>query len=164
MNSTQESQRPDPPDDHAGVAFHPLLLLALVLVVGFLARWLVPLNFLSRALSTSIGLPIVVASFGLFFWAVYTMRTGNASIPTSEPTNTIVMRGPFRLSRNPIYLSMLFLQLGIGIWTNSLWFLGLAVIFAVLLWWGVISREERYLERKFGAEYLSYKGRVRRWL
>ena len=163
MNSTQEPLRSEPLD-HAGVAFHPPLLLALVLVVGFLARWLVPLNFLSRALSMSIGPIVTAASFGWFFWAVYTMRTGDASIPTSEPTHAIVVRGPFRFSRNPIYLSMLLLQVGISIWANSLWFLGLAVVFAVLLWWGVIFREERYLEHKFGAEYLSYKGRVRRWL
>ena len=163
MNSTQEPQRPEPLD-HAGVAFHPPLLLAPVLVVGFLARWVVPLNFLSRALSLSIGPIVTAASFGWFFWAVYTMRTGGASIPTSEPTKAIVVRGPFRFSRNPIYLSMLLLQVGISIWANSLWFLGLAVVSAVLLWWGVISREERYLEHKCGAEYLSYKRRVRRWL
>jgi protein-S-isoprenylcysteine O-methyltransferase Ste14 len=59
---------------------------------------------------------------------------------------------------------MVLLQVGIGIWANSLWFVGLEVIAAALLWWGVISREERYLERKFGAGYLSYKERVRRWL
>ena len=163
MNSTQEPQRPEPLD-HAGVAFHPPLLLAPVLVVGFLARWVVPLNFLSRALSLSIGPIVTAASFGWFFWAVYTMRTGGASIPTGEPTKAIVVRGPFRFSRNPIYLSMLLLQVGISIWANSLWFLGLAVVSAVLLWWGVISREERYLEHKLGAEYLSYKRRVRRWL
>ena len=163
MNSTQEHQRPEPLD-HAGVAFHPPLLLALVLLVGFLARWLVPLNFLSHALSISIGPIVTAASFGWSFWALYTMRTGDASIPPSEPTNAIVVRGLFRFSRNPIYLSMLLLQVGIGIWANSLWFLGLAVVSAVLLWWGVILREERYLEYKFGAEYLSYKGRVRRWL
>ncbi len=112
----------------------------------------------------SIGPIVTAASFGWFFWAVYTMRTGDASIPTSEPTNAIVVRGPFRFSRNPIYLSMLLLQVGISIWANSLWFLGLAVVSAVLLWWGVIVRKERYLAHKFGAEYLSYKGRVRRWL
>ena len=97
----------------------------------------------------SIGPIVTVASFGWFFWAVYTMRTGDASIPTSEPTNTIVVRGPFRFSRNPIYLSMLLLQVATSIWANSLWFLGLAVVFAVLLWWGVILREEQYLEHKF---------------
>ena len=163
MDSTQEPLQPEPPD-HAGVAFHPPVLLAIVLAAGFLARSYIPLNFLSPALSTSIGRIFTAASFGWFFWAVYTMRKGDASIQLGEPTNTIVVRGPFRFSRNPIYLSMMFLQMGISLWANSLWFLGLAVVFAVPLWWGVISREERYLEHKFGAEYLSYKERVRRWL
>ena len=163
MNSRQEPLRSGRLN-HAGVVFHPPVLLALVLVVGFLARRPVPLNFLPPAFSTSVGPLVTVMSFGVFFWAVYTMRTGDASIPTNEPTNAIVVGGPFRLSRNPIYVSMLLLQVAVGIWANSLWFLGLAVASAVLLWWGVISRKERYLEQKFGAEYLLYKGRVRRWL
>ena len=59
---------------------------------------------------------------------------------------------------------MILLQLGIGLWTNNLWFLLLAVLSGVLLFWGVIAREERYLARKIGADYLTYKSRVRRWL
>ena len=59
---------------------------------------------------------------------------------------------------------MILLHVGVGVWTNSLWFFVLAAISVALLTWGVILREERYLERKFGAEYLSYKSRVRRWI
>jgi len=59
---------------------------------------------------------------------------------------------------------MILLHIGVGAWTKSLWFFVLAVISVGLLTWGVISREERYLERKFGAEYLAYKTRVRRWI
>ncbi len=92
------------------------------------------------------------------------MRSVGASIPTSKSTDVIVVRGPYRFSRNPIYLAMVFLQLGIGVWANSLWFFVLAVICVPLFAWGVISREERYLERKFGDGYLTYKARVRRWL
>jgi protein-S-isoprenylcysteine O-methyltransferase Ste14 len=158
-----ELQRPDPPD-HAAVAFRPPLLLALCLATGFVARWLAPLAFLAEGLSTSLGPVITAASFGLFFWAVHTMRRGGASIPTNKPTEAIVVRGPFRFSRNPIYLSMLLLQVGVAIWANSLWFIFLAATAAALLAWGVISREERYLERKFGAEYSSYRARVRRWI
>jgi protein-S-isoprenylcysteine O-methyltransferase Ste14 len=104
--------------DHAGVAFHPPLLLLASLAVGFLLGWLAPL-----------------------------------------PAG-----GPYRLSRNPIYLSMILLQVGVGIWTASLWFFILAAVCVALLTWGVILREERYLTRKFGDEYLSYKSRVRRWI
>ena len=149
--------------DHADAAFHPPLLLFVALALGFVARWLFPLAFLPFRVS-SLGLVVVTISFVLFFWSVFTMRARGASIPTGEPTDVIVGRGPFRFSRNPIYLSMLLLQLGVGIWTNSPWFIALAAVSALLLSWGVISREERYLERKFAAEYSSYKARVRRWI
>ncbi len=158
LNDAQESPGSEPAD-HAGVAFQPPLLLALALLVGFGARWLVSLEWVPGA-----GPAVIAVSLGLFSWAVYTMRSGDASIPTNEPTDAIVTRGAFRFSRNPIYVSMLLLQVGVGIWANSLWFLGLAAISAMLLSWGVISREEQYLERKFGEEYLAYKARVRRWL
>ena len=54
--------------------------------------------------------------------------------------------------------------IGVGVWGNTLWLIGLAVLATYLLWWGVISREEDYLERKFGSDYMSYKSHVRRWL
>ncbi len=125
--------------------------------------WLTVSN---RKIQVALGLAAtaVAASFGWFIWAVVTMRRAGGSIPTSEPTEAIVVRGPYAWSRNPIYLSMVALQLGVGIWANSLWFLGLAIASAGLLWWGVISREETYLEAKFGDAYIGYKGRVRRWI
>lgn len=159
MKATDEAKQPD----YAGVAFRPPLLLVASLGVGFLLRWLTPLSaFSSRAVV--MGPAIVALAFGVFFWAAGTMRRGRASIPTNTPTDAIVAGGPFRFSRNPIYLSMILLHLGVGAWTKSLWFFVLAAISVALLTWGVILREERYLERKFGDEYLSYKARVRRWI
>ena len=160
MGKTDEPHQPD----HADVAFHPPVLLLIFLGLGLLLRWVTPLPFLASIVALSIGPAIVVLSFALFFGAVYTMVRAQASIPTHTPTEAIVKGGPFRLSRNPIYLSMLLLQLGIGFWANSLWFLLLAAASFGLLTWGVITREERYLERKFGEPYLSYKGDVRRWI
>ncbi len=160
MTMTHETEQPD----HAGVAFHPPVLLLLALLLGFGARWLTPLRFLPDGTTASLGPVVVAASFGWCIWAVVTLRRAGASIPTYEPTEAIVMRGPYALSRNPIYLSMVVLQVGVGIWANSGWFLGLAAVSAGLLWWGVISREERYLERKFRTAYLEYKARVRRWV
>ncbi len=150
--------------DHAGVAFHPPFLLAGSLLLGLLIRRIIPFNFLPWEISVPLGPVVIVASFGLFLWAVLTMRAGHASIPTSEPTDAIVKSGPYRFSRNPIYVAMLALHVGVGVWTDSVWFFVLAGLSALLLWWGVISREERYLERKFGADYLVYKARVRRWI
>ncbi len=155
-----ETERPD----HAGVAFHPPLLLLAAIVLGFVARWLAPLSFLPFAVSATVGPIMIGLSLVLFFWAVSSLRRGGASIPTGEPTGKIIVSGPYRFSRNPIYLAMLLLQISTSIWANSPWFLLFAALSAVLLVWGVISREELYLERIFGADYLAYKARVRRWL
>ena len=143
--------------DHAGVAFHPPFLMAGSLLLGFLIRWIVPFSFLPWDLSVPLGPLVTASSFGLLFWAVFTMRAGHASIPTSEPTDAIVRSGPYRFSRNPIYLAMLALHAGVGVWADCMWFFVLAAVSAILLWWGVILREERYLEREFGADYLAYK-------
>ncbi len=150
--------------DHASVAFHPPLLLLLAIVAGFLARWILPVSVLPQAPARLIGPVVAGASFGLFLWAVFTMRSGGGSIPTHTPTDVIVSRGPYRFSRNPIYLAMILLQVGIGIWANSPWFFALAILSALLLRWGVILREEQYLEHKFGDGYIAYKAQVRRWL
>ena len=160
MKATDEAKQPD----HAGVAFHPPQLLLASLGVGFLLRWLAPLPVLTPTASAMIGPAIVALSFGVFFWAAGTMLHGHASIPTNTSTDAIVVGGPFRFSRNPIYLSMILLHIGVGAWTKSLWFFVVAAISVALLTWGVISREERYLDRKFGDAYRSYKSRVRRWI
>jgi len=150
--------------DHAGVAIHPPLLLALCLGAGFLARRLLSLSFVSAGASALAGPVLTGGSLALFAWAVLTMRRAGGSIPTNQPTDTIVVGGPYGYSRNPIYLSMLLLQIGVGLWANSLWFFGFAAIAGFVLAWGVIAREERYLERKLGSEYTSYRARVRRWI
>ena len=150
--------------DRAEVAFHPPIILFGCIAGGFLARVVLPFPFFTNSFSLEIGVLVAAFSFGLVFWAVYTMRTGGASIPTNKPTEAIVKKGPFRFSRNPIYLSMVTLQFGIAIWSNSLWFVVFAVIFFGLISWGVISREEQYLNKKFGPVYTSYQKQVRRWL
>ena len=118
MTITREVVHTEVPD-HAGVAFHPPVLLLLALLLGLVARWLTLLRFLPEDATVPLGPVVVAASFGGFIWAVATMRRAGASIPTSEPTEAIVMRGPYGWSRNPIYLSMVALQVGVGIWANS---------------------------------------------
>lgn len=163
MASSDESKNDTLPD-HANVAIFPPLLFGLSLVAGFGLRAIFPSPFLSDRLA-SIGGPFIVGvSLILAAWAVRTMHAGGASIPTGDPTDVIVRDGPYRFSRNPIYLAMVLSLAGIGVWANSLWFVGLAIVTAVLLSWGAITCEEAYLQRKFGDRYLAYKNSVRRWL
>jgi protein-S-isoprenylcysteine O-methyltransferase Ste14 len=150
--------------DHAAVWFRPPLGLLTAIIAAFAAHWFAPIAFPLADTPFALGPVIVVLSLFLFIWAARTMRSNGASLPPNSPTTVVVSQGPYNFSRNPIYLSMLLLQLGLSLWGNSLWFLIAAGIFAGLLFWGVVRKEEDYLERKFGGEYRTYRNRVRRWI
>ncbi len=149
--------------DCADVAFRLPVLLAVFIAVGFAGRLVTPLPFLPQGVSLFAGIFVIASSIAIFLWAALTLMKAGKSISNIGRADSIIMDGPFRRSRNPICLSMIYLQIGIGFWVNSLWFVGLAIISAGFLTWGVIQREERYLEKKFGEEYIKYKRRVRRW-
>ena len=101
---------------------------------------------------------------GLFITAVRTFRAAGTPVPGNRPATTVVRTGPYRFSRNPIYLAFSALQVGIALWVDSLWLLATLVPALALMSFRVIPREERYLEARFPSEYLPYKSSVRRWL
>jgi protein-S-isoprenylcysteine O-methyltransferase Ste14 len=107
---------------------------------------------------------VTVLAITLVISAVRTFRTAGTPIPGNRPTTTIVRTGPYRFSRNPIYLAFSLLQLGLSLWVNSLALLITLIPAVALMWLVVIPREEHYLEARFPAEYLPYKASVRRWL
>jgi protein-S-isoprenylcysteine O-methyltransferase Ste14 len=105
-----------------------------------------------------------VAAVALFFYSAGKFRAAGTPVPGNQPTTVIVRAGPYRFSRNPIYLAFSLLQLGMAAGANSLWLIATLMVAIALMATVVIPREERYLEAKFGAEYLEYKRRVRRWI
>jgi protein-S-isoprenylcysteine O-methyltransferase Ste14 len=100
----------------------------------------------------------------LFAWAIATITRAGSNVPTNRPTTSIVDTGPYRFTRNPIYLGMMLGLVGLAIAFDSLWPLVALVPFALVIRYGVIAREEAYLERTFGEVYRRYRARVRRWL
>ncbi len=134
------------------------------MLLGFLARKLHPGHFLPPSLASWIALPWLLFAAALFVWAALSMSRGGTSLPPGTPTRAIVTSGPYRFSRNPVYVAMLLILSGIGLHKDCVWFLLLTPVLFGLLHWGVVLREERYLERKFGSTYLDYKSRVRRWV
>ena len=107
---------------------------------------------------------VFALALALVAWAIVTMTRAGSNVPTSLPTTTIVNTGPYRFTRNPIYLGMVLGLIGLAIALNSLWLLLMLVPFALVIRYGVVTREEVYLERKFGDVYRGYRSRVRRWL
>jgi len=89
---------------------------------------------------------------------------GRVERPTNRPTTTIVESGPYRFTRNPIYLGMFLGLIGLAIAFDNLWLLVMLVPFVLVIRYGVVGREEAYLDRKFGDIYRGYRSRVRRWL
>ncbi len=125
---------------------------------------LVPSTFVPGAVGTPAGIAMIVLAFAIFGLANRQFNSVGTTIPTNTPTTAIAMRGPYRFSRNPIYVALSLLHLGVAFWVDSVWLLATLAVTFVFMNVGVIAREERYLEKKFGEEYRGYRRRVRRWL
>jgi protein-S-isoprenylcysteine O-methyltransferase Ste14 len=151
--------------DTANVIVRPPIAWALAVLAGLALNWLAPLPFIAAAVPAAwLGAMVFALALALVAWAIVTMTGAGSNVPTNLPTTTIVDTGPYRFTRNPIYLGMVLGLIGLAIAFNSLWLLLTLVPFALVIRYGVIAREEAYLERKFGDVYRSYRSRVRRWL
>lgn len=141
----------------------PLVYLGAI-VLGVLLHLAWPVGFVPRPIGLSLGILTVVVAVVLFVAAVRTFRNAGTPIPGNLPTTTIVRTGPYRFSRNPIYLAFSLLQLGLALGINSVALLITLLPAVALMALVVIPREERYLAARFPSEYLPYKASVRRWL
>jgi len=151
--------------DTAQVIIRPPLAWGLAVIAGLALNWLVPLPFLPADLPAGwLGAMVIVLALALFAWAIVTITRAGSNVPTNRPTTTIVEAGPYRFTRNPVYLGMFLGLIGLAIAFENLWLLMMLVAFALVIRYGVVPREEAYLERKFGNVYRGYRSRVRRWL
>jgi protein-S-isoprenylcysteine O-methyltransferase Ste14 len=151
--------------DTAQVIVHPPIAWGLAVLGGLALDWLMPLPFVPVMLPARwFGAMVFALALALGVWAVATMTRAGSKVPTNLPTTTIVETGPYRFTRNPIYLGMFLGHAGLAIAFDSLWLLATLVPFALVIRYGVVAREEAYLERRFGDVYRRYRTRVRRWL
>jgi protein-S-isoprenylcysteine O-methyltransferase Ste14 len=150
--------------DHAGVYVPPPLIYLTGFVVGWGLHYFWPRQFLPSRLAPIVGATCISLALLLVVWSLTLFARAKTAIAPTHPATSIVSRGPYRVSRNPIYIGMAFLYTGIAAWMNALGPLLMLPIVLLVIHTYVISREERYLERKFGEEYRRYQGRVRRWL
>jgi len=155
----------DNQSDNANAVVRPPIVLLLVLVLGLFADWLYPVKLVPASVpNVLLGIFIFADALALFVWAIVTIRKAGTQVETVKPTTAIVADGPYRFTRNPIYLGMMLSLIGLAIAFNTLWLLIALVPFYFVIRHGVVAREEAYLERKFGSVYLDYKQRVRRWI
>jgi protein-S-isoprenylcysteine O-methyltransferase Ste14 len=150
--------------DVAGVIAPPPLIFLAGLGVGFGLEALLPSASLPDTLRWLLGGTLVVAGLALLGSFVRAFGRADTAVAPYSPTTAIVTTGPYGLSRNPGYLGMALVYLGIAVMSSALWVLLPLPLVLAIVDRGVIAREERYLERKFGSEYLDYRARVRRWI
>lgn len=150
--------------DNAGVVAPPPLVYLFPLLLGLVLNRKIGAPFLPSGATRLVGLPLVAGGFSLGAWFFRTLRGAGTPVDPREPVAVLVTGGPYRYSRNPGYLSMAMIYAGVASLANSLPSILLLPVALRLIRSGVIEREERYLERLFGEEYLAYKARVRRWI
>jgi protein-S-isoprenylcysteine O-methyltransferase Ste14 len=151
--------------DTAQVIIRPPLAWGIAVIAGLAVNWLLPLPFLPAELPTGwLGAIVFVLALALFAWAIVTITNAGSNVPTNRATTTVVESGPYHFTRNPIYLGMFLGLIGLAIAFDNLWLLLMLVPFAFIIRYGVVAREEAYLEREFGDIYRGYYSRVRRWL
>lgn len=151
----------------AGVIARPPLLFLAALLIGFVLDRLLRLPFPVPGIDLVhwfIGGSLILIGLALAAAGIRNFSRAATPVPTNEPTRALVTTGVHGWTRNPIYLGMFLVYGGIGVAAQSPWTLILTLPLAITIRYGVVAREEVYLERRFGDAYLDYKRRVRRWL
>ena len=154
----------------AGVIARPPLLFLAALLLGFVSDHLLPVPFpvprpgLVHWISAIIAGSLILIGLALFAAAIRNFSRASTPVPTNEPARALVTIGIHGWTRNPIYLGFFLIYVGIGIAVRSPWILILTLPLLISIRYGVVAREEAYLEQRFGDTYRDYRARVRRWV
>ncbi|HEY3349263.1 MAG TPA: isoprenylcysteine carboxylmethyltransferase family protein [Thermoanaerobaculia bacterium] len=154
-------------EDHANVPVIPPVFFGLGIGAGYLMRWLVPVRLVPLRLEGEACFAgAAISLLGLAFggWAFFTFVRAKTTPHPNHPVSALVTWGPYRISRNPMYVGLSVFTAGLALVANTAWLL----VALPLVWFAlrrlVIDREEAYLTRRFGEDYLSFKARTRRWI
>jgi len=160
-----------PPPDRSvgpGVLIPPPLLFVFPMAMGFVVQYIVPIGIVTgvRPAHTLrlVGWAEILIGLALNAWAVGTFNRLETTVIPRRPARTLAAEGPYKLTRNPMYLGFAIIYLGVAFVANAFWVLLFLPEAIVLVWLLAIKLEEAYLRREFGAAYDEYRSRVRRWI
>lgn len=151
-------------DDNPGIKFPPPFVFLFAILFGVATKMIWRLSIVPDNLAIPSGSVFVVAAFSLAFVGFRELKRHETTPRPDQAASTIVKSGPYRFTRNPLYVALSLLQLGIGLLTNNLWIVLMLVPVWIVMTTQVIAREESYLTRAFGDDYTTYKASVRRWI
>jgi protein-S-isoprenylcysteine O-methyltransferase Ste14 len=150
--------------DNPGVIVRPPLLYGVALIVVFVLRWFWPVPIVDHTVVVWLGLVLVVFGVGIAIWGRGAMQAAGTNVDPCRPTTAIVNSGPFRFSRNPLYMALMLMFFGLSLALNTWWGIVVLVPLVIVMHYGVVLREERYLNQKFGVSYQQYRSKVRRYI
>lgn len=163
--TVREPATPSPADDTIpGVIAPPPLIYLIPLLLALVVHWRVPRALLPPPWPIVAGPLLLVAGLLLISPALMAFRRAKTKPQPWRPSTALVIAGPYRFTRNPMYVGFTLIHLGITCWVNSVWPLAALVVVLPVMQQFVIRREERYMEIRFGDDYRAYMRRVRRWL
>jgi len=149
--------------DVPGVIARPPLIYLTAIIAAYVLGWVwVPPPLPVRL--EPVGWGLIAGALALMLWAGQEFRKAGTSFHPTEPDTAVIATGPYRFTRNPLYIGLTLITVGVALLKNHAWVLVLLAPTLFVMHHGVILREERYLERKFGAAYTDYKAKVRRWI
>ena len=150
--------------DNPGVVARPPLLYGSAFVVVLVLRWFWSMPIVGQAVALWPGLALAVLGIGIAIWGRRTLQAAGTNVDPALPATTLVTSGPFRFSRNPLYLALTLFYCGLTLASNTWWGAFVLIPLLLIMHRGVVLREERYLEQKFGETYQQYRSKVRRYL
>ena len=151
--------------DKPAVTLHPPLTIFVALVAGYVIRLFVGGRLpLPRAFAEGLGGLLIILALGLLMAAMRVFVEHAQPLLPATPAKALFLKGPYKFTRNPIYLAMMLFGAGFGIATSNIWIIITTSLAGLLFHFLVILPEEAYLARRFGAEYAAYKGKVRWWV
>ncbi len=152
------------PGDHANVIGYPPLIALAFAAPGGMVHYFWPLSVAPRPVAWTLAGIAGVASLSLALWGAWQLKRAGTAIDPYGSSSAIVTSGPYAFSRNPLYVAIGLLFAAVGLGFNSVAMLAMIPPWLVVMHFGVVLREERYLAAKFGATYIAYQRQVRRWL
>jgi len=142
----------------------PPLIYVATFFVALLLQKCLPLSALPALLGRTVGIGFISAGILMALWSINLFRRARTSLVPIKPATALVIEGPYRFTRNPMYLGLLSVYIGAAFLRHLLWAVLMTPVVIFAIHYLVIGKEENYLVRKFGGEFLGYKARVRRWL
>ena len=147
-----------------GVRINPTLIASAGMLGGIGLDRLHPLPMPPGLPGTAIGIVLMCIAGALTLWTILQYHRAGTDVRPDRPDSELITGGPYRYTRNPQYIVLALVQITVSFWLNNLWVLVLTPVTMIVISRYAVRREERYLENRFGQEYLDYRRRVRRWI